>query len=333
MKKPRVVLRVLVAFFLAIVLPSGFVAPERSLFEEGEDATTPQKKPVEPQVEVPRTEEANKLARELIVKLNGSYFCLERAGIDGFNATFEVKCESGAAGTAKLTWNRRDEKVLLVGERQSPGGKKRSRKDPASELFTAVMALAAAPLFGEYADKATVAEAMRGLEVHMMSTSLKELILPFLVRGPFESLPRPGPGVYAVKAGDQFVIDASEQVSKDDPVVKTIVLFLSADLQHLRSLLVYLEGENQCSMETVCEGESAEGKLFIKSLSATISHPFLGSVKAEHAFTYTHTQGSVFLKRVVMGIGSQESETVPFATAELKDVRLVGRLAETKTTQ
>lgn len=332
MKKLRVVLQVVVAFSLAILFSLGFVATERGLFGEGEDSTTPQKESVEAQVEVPRTEEANKLAQELIGKLNGSYFSLERAGTDGFSATFEVKCESGAAGTAKLTWNRRDERVLLVGERQSAGGKKRSRKDPASELFTAVMAAAVVGGLGDFADKATVAEALRGMEVHMMSTSLKELILPFLVRGPFESLPRPGPGVYAVKAGDQFVIDASEQVSKEDPVVKAIVLFLSADLQHLRSLLVYLEGENQCSMETVCEGEAAEGKLFIKSLSATISHPFLGSVKAEHAFTYTHTQGTVFLKRVVMGIGSQESETVPFATAELKDVRLVGRPAETKTT-
>ena len=140
MKKLRVVLRVLVAFFLAIVLPLGFVAPERSLFEEGEDATTPQKKPVKPQVEVPRTEEANKLAQELIGKLNGSYFCLDGAGIDRFNATFEVKCKSGAAGTAKLTWNRSDERVLLVGERQSPGGKKRSRKDPPYELLAAFIA-------------------------------------------------------------------------------------------------------------------------------------------------------------------------------------------------
>jgi hypothetical protein len=194
------------------------------------------------------------------------------------------------------------------------------------------MAPAAASLFGRSVDKATVAEAMRGMEVHMMNTSLKELLLPFLACGPFESVPRPGPGVYAVKAGDQFVIDACEQVSKDDPIVKAIVLFLSADLQHLRSLLVYLEGENQCSMETVCEGEAAEGKLFIKSLSATINHPFLGSVKGEYELTYTHTQGNVFLKRVV-GTATMESEAFWSATAQLKDVRLVGRLAETKTTQ
>ncbi len=333
MRKLRVVLRVLVAFFLAIVLPFGFVAPERGLFEEGEDATTPQKKPVKPQVEVPRTEEANKLARELIGRLNGSYFSLDGARMDRFDATFEVKCETGSAGTAKLTWNRSDGRVLLAGERRPSAGKRRSRGDPAGELFTAFIAPPILSGLGGFADKATVAEAIRDAEVSIMSTSLKELILPSVARGPFEGLPRAGPGVYAVKVGDELVIDASEQTSKEDSAVKTIVLFVSADLRRLRSFLVVLFGDNEVPMETVCEAEAAEGKLFIKSLTVTIKHPHLGSVKGEYKLTYTHTQGNVFLKKVVMSIGSEESEAVPLGTAVLKDVRLVGRPAGDTTRQ
>jgi len=327
MKKLPVVLQVLVASLLAILLPSGFLAPERSLFEEGEDATTAEKKPVKPQVEVPRTEEANKLAQQLITKLNGSYFALERAGIERFTATFDVKCKSGASGTAKLAWNRRDGRVVVEGERRPSGGKKRSRKDPASELLTAFLTQIALPdLGGGFVDKAARAGAVRLQEVGTMTVSLRELILPFLARGPFEGLPRAGPGVYAIRAGDQFVVDASEQASKEDSAVKTIVLFLSADLQQLRSLLVYLEGDNECSMETVCEGESAEGKLFIKSLSAKVVHPWLGSVKDEYKLTYIHTQGNVFLKRVV-ATASVDSEVFWSATAALKDVRFVGGAA------
>jgi hypothetical protein len=333
MKKLRAVPRILLPLLLAVFVPGAIVVPERSLFEEGEGTATAEKKPARPEVEVARTEEANKLARQLITKLNESYFSLERTGTERFNASFEVKCKSGAAGTAKLTWNRRDERVLLVGERQSSGSKKRSRKDPASELFTVFMAPAAASLFGRSVDKATVAEAMREMEVSIMNTSLKELILPFLVCGPFEGVPRAGPGVFAVKEADGFVIDASEQVSKEDPAVKTIVLFVSADLQRLRSYLIVLFGDNEVPMETVCEAEAAEGKLFIKSLTATIKHPYLGSVKGEYKLTYTHTQGNVFLKKVVMSIGSEESEAVPFGTAVLKDVRLVGRPAGDTTSQ
>ena len=332
MKKPRVVLRVLVSFSLAILFPLGFAASERGLFEEDEETTPAEKKPAKPQIEVPRTEEANKLAQELIGRLNGSYFSLERAGFDSFNATFEVKCESGAAGTAKLTWNRKDERVLLVGESQSPRGKKRSRKDPPYELLAAFIAPAGASLLGLSVDKATVAEATREMEIGTMSVSLKEIVLPFIARGPFEGGPRPGPGVYAVKVGDEFVIDASEQASKDDSGVKSDLFFLGADGRRFRGFLVFLMGDNEVSMETVCEGEEAEGKLFIKSLSATVNHPSLGSVKGEYAFTYTHTQGNVFLKRIVATV-TMESEAFWSATAQLKDVRLVGRPAEGKTTQ
>jgi len=329
MKKPRVVLRVLVAFSPAILFPLGLAAPERGLSEEGEGATSLQEEPVE----VPRTEEANKLARELIGKLTGSYFSLERAGIDSFNATFEVKCESGAAGAAKLTWNRKDERVLLVGESQSPRGKKRSRKDPPNELLAAFIAPAGGDfLLGLSVGEAKVAEARREMEIGTMSVSLKEIVLPFIARGPFESRPRPGPGVYAVKVGEEFVIDASEQASKDDSGVKSDLFFLGANGRRFRGFLVFLMGDNEVSMETVCEGEEAEGKLFIKSLSATVNHPSLGSVKGEYAFTYTHTQGNVFLKRIVATV-TMESEAFWSATAQLKDVRLVGRPAERKTTQ
>jgi len=64
--------------------------------------------------EVPQTQEAKDLAREVLTKLNESHYSLLQTNLDGFQATFAVQKDGEAAGELMVGWNRTDGQIATA---------------------------------------------------------------------------------------------------------------------------------------------------------------------------------------------------------------------------
>jgi hypothetical protein len=64
--------------------------------------------------EVPQTQEAKDLAREILTKLNESHYSLLQTNLDGFQATFAVQKDGEAAGELMVGWNRTDGQIATA---------------------------------------------------------------------------------------------------------------------------------------------------------------------------------------------------------------------------
>jgi hypothetical protein len=117
-----------------------------------------------------------------------------------------------------------------------------------------------------------------------------------LVWGPFKSAVGSGSGVYAVRSGNEYVMDASEKSSNKHPEIESHRLFASADFSRLRNLLIRKDGT---VLDMAYYAESANGGRFISSTSTTGRSQGKTAWRVDITFTYTHTEGTVFLKRVV----------------------------------
>ncbi len=100
------VIWVLAAFLLACLCPLGRSNAESSLPDEGDSETA-----VASQVEVPRTEEAMKLAQQVIARLRKSYYFLKDTGTGSFQASFSAKGQGLAIGTLKASWEAKTGRV------------------------------------------------------------------------------------------------------------------------------------------------------------------------------------------------------------------------------
>jgi hypothetical protein len=100
------VIWVLAAFLLACLCPLGRGNVESSLSDEGDSETA-----VVSQVEVPRTQEAMKLAQQVIARLRKSYYFLKDTGTGSFQASFSAKGQGLAIGTLKASWEAKTGRV------------------------------------------------------------------------------------------------------------------------------------------------------------------------------------------------------------------------------
>ncbi len=121
-------------------------------------------------------------------------------------------------------------------------------------------------------------------------------VLSLLVWGPFKSALGPGAGAYAVKSGNQYVVDITEKSSKKHPEIESHFLFASEDFSRLRNLLRRRDGT---LLDMTYLAEDAGGKQLVSTTSTTNRSRGKTSWTVDVAFTYTHTEGTVFVKRAV----------------------------------
>jgi hypothetical protein len=119
-----------------------------------------------------------------------------------------------------------------------------------------------------------------------------------------------------MKSGDEYVLDASEKSSKKRPELESHFLFASADLTRLRNLLARKDGT---VLDMRYSSQAAEGKQLIHSTSTTGRSSGKTSWKVDVTFTYTHTEGTVFVKRAITKRTSGDKTTT--WTAVLESVR------------
>jgi len=295
------------------------------LFEE-EPTTTQEKAPDLSGVNVPKNDDAAKLAQEILAKVSQSYYSLEQTDADGFSATFAIECDGKAAGTVGVGWSRRTKKASVQrGWRRSEADvQPLANREVVVELASAILTpvLLSAPDLGLLAaakGKDAVAQAVNEGKAEVMKLSFRGQILPVLVCGPLQGGPRPGPGVYAMKAGDRFVIDASEQSSKDYPGLKTDLVSVSADLRDLRRIVSL---DNRTGVDTTYRGEESGGKLFVRSFTTTIQKPELTVPTSEQTLAYAAKDGKMFPQTVSAKV-TCEGEALWTTSATLRSVRFV----------
>ncbi len=209
---------------------------------------------------VPRSKEAANLATEVYTSLALSYFNFHSTNVVGFDAVFTIKKNGKPLGNMTVFWNRGDEKVSATLE----GNADEKDKSAAESLLSG----------------------------HVLS---------ILVWGPLKSAIGSGPGVYAVKSGNEYVMDATEKSSKKRPEIESHFLFASADSPdgvggRLRNLIARKDGT---VLDMAYSSEAAEGKRFVSLTSTTGRSRGKVPWKVDVTFTYTHTEGTVFVKRAV----------------------------------
>jgi hypothetical protein len=121
-------------------------------------------------------------------------------------------------------------------------------------------------------------------------------VLSLLVWGPFKSALGPGAGAYAIKSGSQHVMDITEKSSKKHPEIVSHFLLVSEDFSWLRNRIAKRDGT---LLDMAYLAQAAGGKLFVSTTSTTGRSPEKASWKVDVSFTYTHTEGTVFVKRAV----------------------------------
>ena len=126
--------------------------------------------------------------------------------------------------------------------------------------------------------------------------------------GPLSAALLKGKSVYAVKAGEQFILDLSGVVSNKGGEVTSCVAFVSPDLLKIDKLIV--KGDDEL-WATVYQGEKVNGRLLVGSSTVTIQSSGEEMAKIEHTWTYGREQGIVFLRRIRTKITSP-GESVNF---------------------
>jgi hypothetical protein len=203
-----------------------------------------------PEVKIPRTEEANKLAIEVLKDVGEKYYSLWETDVASFDATFALQLEGKPAGTLKATWNRHDRVPTCTLEGASEQNKKLAQAFLLSLLY---------PVVGGYIGVA------------------------------------PTSGVYAVKSGNEYIMDFTEQAPKGLPECQAALAFVAADLSQFRSLVLPKQGG---ALNMVFNLEPAEGKLLVGTGTMTMSQAKGTTAKHDLTWTYTRREGTVFVKRV-----------------------------------
>lgn len=97
---------------------------------------------------------------------------------------------------------------------------------------------------------------------------------------------------YAAKVGERYVLDGSE-----DPNYAAKIMLVSEDYAREGDIMQFEDG---LVIHTEYEMQSADGKHFVKSVTRTASVPKTDDLKANLTFTYTHRDGYVFIRRILI---------------------------------
>lgn len=96
---------VFVAAFLALLVTSASAVSEAGVFEEEEQQE--KNTAADSQATVPHTEQARKLAREVLAKMNESCYSLAQMDLEGVESTFAVERNGKPVGKMSLAWDRK----------------------------------------------------------------------------------------------------------------------------------------------------------------------------------------------------------------------------------
>jgi hypothetical protein len=97
---------------------------------------------------------------------------------------------------------------------------------------------------------------------------------------------------YAAKVGEKYVLDGSE-----DPNYAAKIMLVSDEYARDADIMQFDDG---LVIHTEYETQSADGKHFVKSVTRTASMPKSEDLKANLTITYTHRDGYIFIRRIVI---------------------------------
>jgi hypothetical protein len=97
---------------------------------------------------------------------------------------------------------------------------------------------------------------------------------------------------YAAKVGQGYVLDGSA-----DPNYAAKVMLVSDDYAKESDIMQFDDG---LVIHTEYDMQVADGKHFVKSVTRTASMPQADDLKATLTFTYTHRDGYVFIRRILI---------------------------------
>ena len=97
---------------------------------------------------------------------------------------------------------------------------------------------------------------------------------------------------YAAKLGERYILDGSE-----DPNYAAKIMLVSEDYAREADIMQFEDG---LVIHTEYETQSADGKHFVKSVTRTASMPKTDDLKANLNFIYTHRDGYIFIRRIVI---------------------------------
>ena len=123
-----------------------------------------------------------------------------------------------------------------------------------------------------------------------------------------------GPEVYAMKWGDDYVMDASEALRKELPESQGGIMSISADLTEVLVVNVVEGGD---VLESVYRGQPADGKTFMSSAVETIGGE--PPITQEFLWTYAQKEGVQFIEKVIVYQSIGTSGTVQW-TLTVKNV-------------
>jgi len=209
------------------------------------------------EVKVPHTDEANKLAQQVLEAVEKKFYSLKSTGVTGFEATYGMQLGGKAVGTLKVTCNLGRPLTVTAGLEGLPG-------KPTKEQVEAIKNTA--ELHGR-----TVLTAL--LDVGAAA---------------------PGPGAYAIKSGNEYVIDFVEQAPRGGVDAVVAVAYIPEDLTEYREIFVAKDGT---ILELSHHMEPREGKFVVTSFTWTVLYP--GSEPHKNVFTlaYVKKDGELFVSR------------------------------------
>jgi len=211
-----------------------------------------------PDDEVPRTEQAQKLARDLFARLNKSYYTLLHTAAQGFEATFAFEWDGEPAGKLSATWDRRTEqlRVSLAGDLSRDA-------------------------------QASMAKLVR--------LGMAEALLGFLRSGMLElrSKRRASGRSYAAKDGEWYEIDRTDYLASVAHDVTQYRIRVAENLKLLNVLYTYKTGSQITYLITA---EAAKGKLRVATVMNTQRRPGRQIGNTMYKFEYAKQDGVPFIK-------------------------------------
>jgi hypothetical protein len=150
--------------------------------------------------------------------------------------------------------------------------------------------------------------------VEEKAKKLAELFAGLELRPLMQPAVAAGPEVYAMKWGDNYVMDASEALRKELPKSQGGIMSISADLTEVLVVNVVEGGD---VLESVYRGQPADGRIFRSSAVETIGGE--PPVIQEFQWTYAQKEGIQFIERVIVDQSVGTSGTVQW-TLTLKNV-------------
>ncbi len=222
-------------------------------------------------VKVPHTEEANKLAREVLTSARKKFYTLQSRGVSGFTASYAMEFRGDPVGTLKATWNRGDGEVRAKLEGAPP--------DTVNE------------------------EAVEGRARWELGTILGWI------------WPAAGSGAYAMKSGNEYIVDFTEQERKRDSDLETAIAYIPHDFTEYRDVYVRKGGVVE---EWSYRGGPGQGGFLPRSFTWTVVRPGVKRLRDVITLSHTEREGVFFIGRADLHETFGDSECR--LTAVLKDV-------------